>query len=480
MKFQPSGRIPLRTAFAIALAIQGCLALGETTTATSGDAGSDAMKRLEWLKSRTPPPTPPPAQRRASFRTSVNRSPGLRVPEARPPIARSVDSPAPATRPAETPTPRAAESRPPATESAEEKKPARQNAEAKATPPGKADARPAASSKVAAQPSSKLPAQTKAPALSTPEPRVAAAETREKKSSSTRTESTPATKTAAAATPTPKSIAAASPTPERARNAAASPSPTPRVTLASLQKPAVRITLPEATPTPAPTLTPVRPLEFKTTNHRSGSDSRYPWKTNIVTTVFWVGEPVGGNNFTHNRSSSWDINWAQNFGGFDDPNPAARRRYLPAKFTPRLNPFYIALPYNDVTRGTTKPEARQVIPWFREAFTREGQSVCRDRWVAVRNHAGQVAYAQWSDCGPFRTDHWQYVFGKDRPKPNLNKGAGLDVSPAVRDYLGLDGTDLCDWKFVDVKDVPTGPWALHGENNHFTQKRKPSSFARNP
>lgn len=198
--------------------------------------------------------------------------------------------------------------------------------------------------------------------------------------------------------------------------------------------------------------------------------SRYPWKTGIVTTVFWVGEPVGGNNFVHNCSSSWDANWSQSYGGFDNPNPAARRRFIPIKFVPRQNPFYLALPYNDVTRGTTKPEARSVIPWFNEAFRCEGQSVCRDRWVAVRNRAGRVGYAQWSDCGPFRTDHWQYVFGKEKPKPNLNQGAGLDVSPALRDFLGLQSTDRTDWKFVDFKDVPSGPWALYGENNTFTQK----------
>jgi hypothetical protein len=118
-----------------------------------------------------------------------------------------------------------------------------------------------------------------------------------------------------------------------------------------------------------------------------------------------------------------------------------------------------------VTHGTTKPEARLVIPWFKEAFEREGVSICRDRWVAVRNRAGKISYAQWSDCGPFRTDHWQYVFGNDKPKPNLNKGAGLDVSPAVRDYLGLGSTDVTDWKFVDASEVPAGPWALYGDNN---------------
>ena len=197
---------------------------------------------------------------------------------------------------------------------------------------------------------------------------------------------------------------------------------------------------------------------------------RFPWKTNIVTTVFWVGETPTVNNPVPNRSSSWDINWMSNFGGYDTPDPSQRRGYIPARFTPRLNPFYIALPYNDVERGHHKPEARSVIPWFREAFERDGKSVCENRWVAVRTRAGKICYAQWSDCGPFRTDHWQYVFGDERPKPNLNRGAGLDVSPAVRDYLGLNASwDVTDWKFVDFREVPHGPWSYYGENNQFVQ-----------
>ena len=59
------------------------------------------------------------------------------------------------------------------------------------------------------------------------------------------------------------------------------------------------------------------------------------------------------------------------------------------------------------------------------------------------------------------------VFGNERPKPNLNKGAGLDVSPAVRDYLGMSDTDVTDWKFVDFDEVPPGPWSKHGDNNTF-------------
>jgi hypothetical protein len=215
----------------------------------------------------------------------------------------------------------------------------------------------------------------------------------------------------------------------------------------------------------------VEPQVFVPTMGGTVVSGKYPWKRSIVTTVFWVGELPTQNNPVPNTSSSWDLRWAANFGGYDDPN--SRRGYLPARFTPQLNPFYVALPYNDVTRGTTKPEARFVIPWFRDAFVKEGQSVCRDRWVAVRNRRGRVCYAQWSDCGPFRTDHYQYVFGNERPKWNLNKGAGLDISPAVRDYLGLQNTDVTDWQFVEFRDVPPrGPWAYHGENNHFVQQAR--------
>jgi hypothetical protein len=59
------------------------------------------------------------------------------------------------------------------------------------------------------------------------------------------------------------------------------------------------------------------------------------------------------------------------------------------------------------------------------------------------------------------------VFGKERPKPSLNGGAGLDVSPAVRDYLRLRETDVTDWRFVDFSEVPRGPWSTLGENNTF-------------
>lgn len=193
---------------------------------------------------------------------------------------------------------------------------------------------------------------------------------------------------------------------------------------------------------------------------------RYPWKSNIVTTIFWIGEKPSENNPVPNRTSSWDHQWTKNYGGVDDPNPARRSNYMPVNFTPKQNPFYCALPYNDKAREGHRPEASRVVPWFNEAYQGPAVSTCKGHWIAIRK-GNRVAYAQWEDAGPFRTDHWQYVFGNERPKPNLNKGAGLDVSPAVRDYLGLKPTDVTDWRFVDFKEVPRGPWSTHGDNNTF-------------
>ena len=74
------------------------------------------------------------------------------------------------------------------------------------------------------------------------------------------------------------------------------------------------------------------------------------------------------------------------------------------------------------------------------------------------------------------------ITGNERPKPNLNKGAGLDVSPAVRDYLGVKETDVTDWRFVDFSEVPRGPWSTVGENNTFVinDRKKGEELAEAP
>jgi hypothetical protein len=195
----------------------------------------------------------------------------------------------------------------------------------------------------------------------------------------------------------------------------------------------------------------------------------YPWKYKIVATVFWAGEQATENNPVSNTESAWDVSWLSHYGGEDDPTK--RANFIPDGFTPGQNPFYVALPYNDVDDHHTKPEAVRVIPWFKDCFVRDGQSVCKGHWVAIR-HGKRVCYAQWEDVGPFQIDHWQYVFGSERPRPNRNHDAGLDVSPAVRDYLGISEIDFCDWKFVNVYEVPDGPWALYGDNNTAAQFKR--------
>jgi hypothetical protein len=180
------------------------------------------------------------------------------------------------------------------------------------------------------------------------------------------------------------------------------------------------------------------------------------WKRNVVATVFWVGELPTQNNPTPNIQSAWDQNWQANFGGYDTPD--RRSGYLPADFTPALNPFYIALPYNDVAKGGVhRPEASEVIPWFWESYRGDGISVCKGRWVAI-HHDGRVCYAQWEDVGPFEVDHWQYVFGHESPRPNRNSNVGIDVSPAVRDFLRLRSGERVEWRFTQESRIPNGPW----------------------
>ena len=201
---------------------------------------------------------------------------------------------------------------------------------------------------------------------------------------------------------------------------------------------------------------------------------RSPWRYKIAATVFWIGEQAAENNPIPNTESAWDSNWMAHYGGEDDP--ARRVNCNPAGFIPKQNPFYVALPYNDVDDHHTKLEASKVIPWFNDSFVKDGQSVCKGRWVAIRR-GKRTCYAQWEDVGPFQINHWQYVFGNERPRANRNQDAGIDVSPAVRDYLGMSGMDLCDWKFVSVYEVPGGPWTLYGDNNTVANWRRQTGSA---
>ena len=193
----------------------------------------------------------------------------------------------------------------------------------------------------------------------------------------------------------------------------------------------------------------------------------YPWKLNIACTTFWVGEKPTQNNPVPNNVSSWDTNWVANFGGIDDPEPGKRVAshstgdFRPRNFVPKLNPFYIALPYNDKQRSGYRPEAGKVIPWFHRANKDGGKSTLKGRWVQIYSN-NRSCYAQWEDVGPFVVDDWPYVFGDKRPVNTNNRGAGIDISPAVRDYLGIANSSQVHWRFVDDAQVPFGPWKKYG------------------
>jgi hypothetical protein len=184
---------------------------------------------------------------------------------------------------------------------------------------------------------------------------------------------------------------------------------------------------------------------------------RYPLHTGITTTVFWCGEHASSaNGYIANLTSAWDPRWVEHFGGEDDP----RRRdgWRPAAFAPRENPFYVALPYNDFdARGRRRPGYRALIPWAGSRTYGATESAVKNRWIQVVNGA-RVCYAQWEDVGPYSEDDAPYVFGGARPKNRRAPAAGLDLSPATRDCLGVGGISTLSWRFVDDDEVPAGPW----------------------
>jgi hypothetical protein len=188
----------------------------------------------------------------------------------------------------------------------------------------------------------------------------------------------------------------------------------------------------------------------------SNTSDKYPLHKDVTTTLFWVGEVATiENDFITNVESAWDVKWEEHYGGTDDPNN--RDGYLPSTFTPLENPFYFALPYNDFNDDLSRKEGiDRYIPWFRDE-PNNNISICKNRWIKITKN-DKVVYAQWEDVGPFGEDDQSYVFGTSKPSSQENSNAGLDVSPAVKDYLGIAGIDTTSWQFVDENQVPDGAW----------------------
>ena len=204
---------------------------------------------------------------------------------------------------------------------------------------------------------------------------------------------------------------------------------------------------------------------------------RYPLHTGIVATTFWVGEIFDPHSPNGSQViSTYDAHWLRHYGGCDGVVTGGRcqtqRRvaangFFPTLMTPRENPFYLDLPFDDVNDAAAFSQRARFIPWAHDrgyaghahdpAF-----SYMKNRWVKLTRD-GRACYGQIEDAGPGVYDDYRYVFGRrPRPASRLYNGAGLDVSPALTGCLGfseLNGDDnRVDWQFVDAAEVPAGPW----------------------
>ena len=208
------------------------------------------------------------------------------------------------------------------------------------------------------------------------------------------------------------------------------------------------------------------------------SGRTYPWHTGIVATTFWVGEVFDPHAADGSQViSTYDAHWRRHYGGCDGvvrhgrcetERRKAANGYFPARMTPRENPFYLDLPFDDVNDAAAFSRRARVIPWANDrgyaghahdpAF-----SYMKNRWVRLTRN-GRTCYGQIEDAGPGVYDDYRYVFGAGDPRPASKRynGAGLDVSPALTGCLAfteLNGDDnRVDWQFVDAAAVPPGPW----------------------
>jgi hypothetical protein len=173
-----------------------------------------------------------------------------------------------------------------------------------------------------------------------------------------------------------------------------------------------------------------------------------------MTTLFWVGESADAENaFIANDQSYWDKDWQDHYGGVDDP--FRRDGHWPQGFTPKENPFYVALPYGEFTEANELKLGALDVPWFDPGHS----PLLKNHWVEIV-FKGRSCFAQWQDVGPCGEDDFGFVFGDSlKPRNTFDARAGLDVSPAVWHYLGMTQNQVASWRFVDGRDVPAGPWS---------------------
>jgi hypothetical protein len=141
----------------------------------------------------------------------------------------------------------------------------------------------------------------------------------------------------------------------------------------------------------------------------------YPNHTDIVATTFWVGEIFDPNAPDGSQVlSTYDGKWLAHYGGCDGVQKSGRcdteRRtaandYFPQHMTPRENPFYLDLPFDDINDETGFRTRCQVIPWaddpgFAGHCDDHSFSYLKNHWVRITGQNGRVCYGQIEDAGP--------------------------------------------------------------------------------
>lgn len=174
----------------------------------------------------------------------------------------------------------------------------------------------------------------------------------------------------------------------------------------------------------------------------------YPEHKAIQSSVFWVGEGESEDNGEiSNVPNCWQNDWVKHHGCADSEDEACSDSVE--------NPFYVALPYTDFKNGKRKSNVSE-IPWWNSKTWLPKESAIKNRWVQV-SFGQAVCFAQVEDCGPYQEDDTAYVFGSAQPKNKKDLKAGIDLSPALAKCLGVHNHRV-DWRFVEVEDVPVGPW----------------------
>jgi hypothetical protein len=269
----------------------------------------------------------------------------------------------------------------------------------------------------------------------------------------------------------------------------------PAVTSTAAPAPSTVVPIPPVTSTPVPTSTPtptITPIP---------AGRVYPIHSGDISTTFWVGEIFNpkipdGSQVCSTYDSQWAYHWsgvktgvagsgtdcAGSPTGGCDGVPGAGKCSTEARHpengfypthstvTPRENPFYLDIPFDDINDPTAFKTRCQVIPWANDAgyaghCTDAKFSYMKNRWLKITGPTGAVCYGQVEDAGPSSGSAYHdaaYVFGANNAKPANREfnGAGMDVSPALNGCLKfaeLDGeNDHVSWQFVD--SPPPGPW----------------------